>query len=49
MAIGGRLVAPTRSAAGTGQVLLVVDRSADGWSRQSHEAVHFVPLRSGTA
>ena len=49
MAIGGRLVAPTRSAAGTGQVLLVVDRSADGWSRQSHEAVHFVPLKSGTA
>ena len=49
IAIGGRLVAPTRNAAGTGQVLLVVDRSADGWSRQSHEAVHFVPLRSGTA
>jgi protein-L-isoaspartate(D-aspartate) O-methyltransferase len=49
MALGGRLVAPTRNAAGTGQVLLVVDRSVDGWSRQSHEAVNFVPLRSGTA
>ena len=49
MALGGRLVAPTRSAVGTGQVLLVVDRSVDGWSRQSHEAVNFVPLRSGTA
>lgn len=49
MAIGGRLVAPTRAAVGAGQVLLVVDRSADGWSRQCHEAVHFVPLRSGTA
>ena len=49
MAIGGRLIAPTRSDAGAGQVLLVVDRSAHGWSRQCHEAVHFVPLRSGTA
>ena len=49
MAIGGRLVAPTRTAVGAGQVLLVIDRSADGWSRQCHEAVHFVPLRSGTA
>ena len=49
MALGGRLVAPTRSAAGTGQILLVVDRSVDGWSRRSHEAVNFVPLRSGTA
>ncbi len=49
MALGGRLVAPTRSAVGTGQVLLVVDRSVDGWSRQSHEAVNFVPLKSGTA
>lgn len=49
MAIGGRLIAPTRSETGPGQVLLVVDRSAHAWSRQSHEAVHFVPLRSGTA
>ncbi len=49
MAIGGRLIAPTRSATQAGQVLLVIDRSVHGWSRQSHEAVHFVPLRSGTA
>lgn len=49
MALGGRLVAPTRSSTGAGQVLLVIDRSADGWSRQCHEAVNFVPLRSGTA
>jgi len=49
MAIGARLVAPTRSDAQSGQVLLVVDRTVDGWSRRSHEAVHFVPLRSGTA
>ncbi len=49
MAIGARLVAPMRSRAHPGQELLVVDRTAQGWSRQCHEAVHFVPLRSGTA
>jgi protein-L-isoaspartate(D-aspartate) O-methyltransferase len=49
MAIGGRLIAPTRSDDGSGQVLIVIDRSAAGWSRQCHEAVRFVPLRSGTA
>jgi len=43
------LIAPTRSENGSGQVLLVIDRSAHGWSRRSHEAVHFVPLRSGIA
>jgi protein-L-isoaspartate(D-aspartate) O-methyltransferase len=49
MAIGGRLIAPTRAETGPGQVLLVIDRNAHGWSRQCHEAVRFVPLRSGTA
>jgi protein-L-isoaspartate(D-aspartate) O-methyltransferase len=49
MAIGARLIAPTRSDDGSGQVLIVIDRSAAGWSRQCHEAVRFVPLRSGTA
>jgi protein-L-isoaspartate(D-aspartate) O-methyltransferase len=49
MAIGARLIAPTRSDDGSGQVLIVIDRSAAGWSRQSREAVRFVPLRSGTA
>jgi protein-L-isoaspartate(D-aspartate) O-methyltransferase len=49
MALGARLIAPMRSESGSGQVLLVVDRKANGWSRQCHEAVHFVPLRSGTA
>lgn len=49
MAIGARLIAPTRSDEHAGQVLLVIDRTADGWSRRVHEAVHFVPLRSGTA
>jgi protein-L-isoaspartate(D-aspartate) O-methyltransferase len=49
MAIGARLVAPTRGEMQAGQVLLVIDRTVDGWSRRCHEAVHFVPLRSGTA
>lgn len=49
LALGGRLVAPTHAAAGQAQVLVTVDRTAQGWSRQSHEIVHFVPLRSGIA
>lgn len=49
MAIGGRLIAPTRAETGSGQVLMVIDRDEQGWSRQCHEAVRFVPLRSGTA
>jgi protein-L-isoaspartate(D-aspartate) O-methyltransferase len=49
LTVGGRLIAPMQSDAHAGQVLLVVDRSIHGWSRQCHEAVHFVPLRSGTA
>jgi protein-L-isoaspartate(D-aspartate) O-methyltransferase len=47
LAVGGRLVAPMHSAAGGGQVLLVVDRSAEGLRRSVHDAVHFVPLKSG--
>ena len=49
MAIGARLIAPMRGDSGPGQVLLAIDRSAHAWSRHCHEAVHFVPLRSGTA
>jgi protein-L-isoaspartate(D-aspartate) O-methyltransferase len=49
LAVGGRLVAPMHDAASGGQVLLVIDKRADGLRRQLHDAVHFVPLRSGTA
>ncbi|MEO5771591.1 MAG: methyltransferase domain-containing protein, partial [Burkholderiaceae bacterium] len=49
LAVGGRLVAPMRDPQGPGQVLVVVDRHADGWRRRSHEALRFVPLISGTA
>lgn len=45
LAIGGRLVAPM--VRGRGQVLVVIDRDAHGWHRSEHEAVHFVPLKSG--
>ena len=48
LAVGGRLVAPARASDGRGQVLVVVDRLADGWRRISGEAVQFVPLKSGT-
>lgn len=46
LAVGGRLVAPM-SLGGAGQVLVVVDRTSAGWTRSHHEAVHFVPLKSG--
>jgi protein-L-isoaspartate(D-aspartate) O-methyltransferase len=47
LADGGRLVAPMEGRAGSGQVLLVVDRHGDEFRRSMHEAVHFVPLKSG--
>lgn len=48
LAVGGRIVAPTRSADG-GQALVVIDRSRSGVERRVLEAVHFVPLKSGIA
>jgi protein-L-isoaspartate(D-aspartate) O-methyltransferase len=47
LAVGGRLVAPTQDPRRGGQGLLVIDRHAEGWERQWHDAVHFVPLKSG--
>lgn len=47
LALGGRLVAPMQGGDGRGQVLVVVDRRATGCVRSQHEAVHFVPLKSG--
>ena len=49
LAVGGRLVAPMHDAASGGQVLFVIDRQPDGLVTQRHDAVHFVPLKSGTA
>lgn len=45
LAVGGRLVAPLQR--GRGQVLLVVDRQEKGCVHTEHEAVLFVPLKSG--
>ncbi|MBV8125176.1 MAG: protein-L-isoaspartate(D-aspartate) O-methyltransferase [Paucibacter sp.] len=51
LAPGGRLVAPMQAAGGRGQVLVVIDhvRGPKGseYLRHEHEAVLFVPLKSG--
>jgi protein-L-isoaspartate(D-aspartate) O-methyltransferase len=47
LAVGGRLVAPMQEAGGTTQTLVVVDRNEREFTRQIHEAVRFVPLKSG--
>jgi len=46
LAVGGRLVSPVQQP-GTGQVLVVVDRHAERYTRSVYEAVKFVPLKSG--
>jgi protein-L-isoaspartate(D-aspartate) O-methyltransferase len=48
LAVGGRIVAPSRSADG-GQALVVIDKTPGGLQRRILEAVHFVPLKSGIA
>jgi protein-L-isoaspartate(D-aspartate) O-methyltransferase len=47
LAMGGRLVAPVHVDAHT-QVLVVVDKTPQGLVYNRLEAVHFVPLKSGT-
>jgi protein-L-isoaspartate(D-aspartate) O-methyltransferase len=49
LAVGGRLVAPLHDAADAVQRLVVVDRNESGIHRRVHEAVRFVPLKSGLA
>ena len=48
LAVGGRLVAPLQSAGGA-QALVVIDKTAQGIQQSLLEAVHFVPLKSGTS
>ena len=48
LAVGGRLVAPLQAANGV-QALVVVDKTAQGIRQTLLEAVHFVPLKSGTS
>jgi protein-L-isoaspartate(D-aspartate) O-methyltransferase len=47
LAVGGRLVAPLREPGTDRQVLVVVDRTERGYEHRIHEAVKFVPLKSG--
>ena len=48
--VGGRQVAPVKSATSDAQSLHVVDRVADDdWSLTVLDSVRFVPLRSGTS
>jgi protein-L-isoaspartate(D-aspartate) O-methyltransferase len=49
LAPGGRLVAPMRAPGRQAQVLVVVDRTAEGLRRSEHEGVLFVPLKTGAA
>ncbi len=48
LAVGGRLVAPMQAGPGAGQRLMIVDRGPQGLVTQQQDAVHFVPLKSGT-
>jgi protein-L-isoaspartate(D-aspartate) O-methyltransferase len=47
LAVGGRLVAPMQTASGQ-QALVVIDKTSQGIRQTVLEAVHFVPLKSGT-
>lgn len=47
LAVGGRLVLPVRQAGSERQVLMVVDRTEQGFEQNACEAVKFVPLKSG--
>ena len=48
LAVGGRLVAPLQAPDGA-QALVVIDKTAQGIRKSLLEAVHFVPLKSGTS
>ena len=48
LAVGGRLVAPVQGSGGA-QALVVVDKTERGITQTRLEAVHFVPLKSGTS
>lgn len=51
LAVGGRLVAPISGLSGShsGQAIVVIERTRQGLQQSLHEAVHFVPLKSGVA
>ncbi|MFZ2650598.1 MAG: protein-L-isoaspartate(D-aspartate) O-methyltransferase [Burkholderiaceae bacterium] len=43
----GRLVIPSQRPGSDGQILVVVDRDESGFRQSLHDAVNFVPLKSG--
>jgi protein-L-isoaspartate(D-aspartate) O-methyltransferase len=47
LAVGGRLVSPVRQGGTDRQVLMVVDRTEQGYEQNAFEVVNFVPLKSG--
>ena len=47
LAVGGRLVSPVQQPDSGHQMLVVVDRTEHGYEHRVHEAVNFVPLKSG--
>ncbi len=51
LAMGGRLVAPVagQHGSGSGQAIVVVERTRQGLQQSIFESVHFVPLKSGVA
>ena len=48
LAVGGRIIAPVAGGAG-GQALVVIERGVQAFTQTVLEAVHFVPLKSGSA
>ena len=48
LAVGGRLVAPLQTGRSGGQRLVIVDRGPESLVTHHRDAVHFVPLKSGT-
>jgi protein-L-isoaspartate(D-aspartate) O-methyltransferase len=50
LSIGGRIIAPVKSAKGDGQALHLIERVSDAnWDLTVMDSVRFVPLRPGTS
>jgi len=49
LAQGGRVIIPVRSAGGSAQRLMLIERGARGYRETALDPVHFVPLESGRA
>ena len=49
LAQGGRMAIPVRSASGSAQRLMLIERGARGYRETAYDPVRFVPLESGKA